>query len=31
MKDYHDLYLKRDILLIADVFKKLGSNSLKEL
>ena len=31
MKDYHDLYLKRDILLIADVFKKLGNNSLKEL
>ena len=31
MKDYHDFYLKRDILLIADVFKKLGNNSLKEL
>ena len=31
MKDYHDFYLKRDILLVADVFKKLGNNSLKEL
>ena len=29
MKDYHDLHLKRDILLSADVFKKLRNNSLK--
>ena len=29
MKDYHDLYLKCDILLLADVFEKLRSNSLK--
>ena len=29
MKDYHDLYLKCEVLLIADVFKKFRSNSLK--
>ena len=29
MKVYHDLYLKRDILLSADVFKRFRSNSLK--
>ena len=29
MKDYHDLYLKFDVLLLADVFEKLRDNSLK--
>ena len=29
MKDYHDLYLKWDVLLLADVFKKFRNNSLK--
>ena len=29
MKDYHDLYLKCDILLLGDVFKKFRNNSLK--
>ena len=29
MKDYHDLYLKCDVLLSADVFKKFRNNSLK--
>ena len=29
MKDYHDLYLKCDVLLLADVFKKFRNNSLK--
>ena len=29
MKDYHDLYLKCDVLLLADVFEKFGNNSLK--
>ena len=29
MKDYHDLYLKCDVLLLADVFEKFRSNSLK--
>ena len=29
MKDYHDLYLKCDLLLLADVFEKCRNNSLK--
>ena len=29
MKDYHELYLKHDVLLIADVFEKFRNNSLK--
>ena len=29
MKDYDDLYLKCDVLLLADVFEKLRNNSLK--
>ena len=29
MKDYHDLYLKCDVLLLTDVFEKFGNNSLK--
>ena len=29
MKDYHDLYLKCDVLLLADVFEKFTNNSLK--
>ena len=28
-KDYHDLYLKCDVLLLADVFQKFRNNSLK--
>ena len=31
MKDYHNLYLKCDILLLADVFGKFRNNSLKKL
>ena len=29
MKDYHDLYLKCDVLVLADVFEKFRNNSLK--
>ena len=29
MKDYHDLYLKYEVLLIADVFEKFRYNSLR--
>ena len=29
MKDYHGLYLKCDVLLLADVFKNFRNNSLK--
>ena len=29
MKDYHDLYLKCDLSLLADAFEKFGNNSLK--
>ena len=29
MKDYHDLYLKCDVLLLADEFEKFRNNSLK--
>ena len=29
IKDYHNLYLKIDIFLLADVFKKFRNNSLK--
>ena len=29
MKGYHDLYLKCDVLLLADVFEKFRNNSLK--
>ena len=29
MKDYHDLYLKCDVLLIADVIEKSRNGSLK--
>ena len=29
MKDYHDLYLKCAVLLLADVFRKFRNNSLK--
>ena len=29
MKDYHNLYLKCDILLLPDVFEKFRNNSLK--
>ena len=30
MKVYHDLYLKCDVLLLADVLKKLTNKSLKK-
>ena len=29
MKDYHELYLKCDVLLLVDVFEKFRNNSLK--
>ena len=29
MIDYHDLYLKKDVLVLADVFEKFTSESLK--
>ena len=29
MRDYHDLYLKWNVLLLADVFEKFRNNSLK--
>ena len=28
IKDYHDLHIKCDVLLLADVFEKIGDNSL---
>ena len=30
MKDYHNLYLKYAVLLLADVFNKLRNNTLKK-
>ena len=29
MKDYHDFYLKRAVLLLADVLEKFRNNNLK--
>ena len=29
MKDYHDLYLKRNVLILADIIEKFRNNSLK--
>ena len=29
MKDYHDFYLKSDVLFLANVFEKFRNNSLK--
>ena len=29
MKDYHNLYLKCDVFLLADVFEKFRNNNLK--
>ena len=31
MKDYHNLYLKCEVILLADVFEKFRNNSLKKL
>ena len=30
MKDYHNLYLKCDVLLLPDVFEKFGNSSFKK-
>ena len=30
MKGYHDMYLKYDVLFLADVFEKFRNNSLKD-
>ena len=30
LKDYHDLYLKFDVLLLVDAFEKFRNNSLKD-
>ena len=29
MKDYHDMYLKCGVLLLADIFEKSRNNSIK--
>ena len=29
IKDYHELFLKCDVLLLADIFEKFSNNSLK--
>ena len=31
IKDYHDLYLKCDFLLLANVLEKFRNNSLKKM
>ena len=31
IKDYHDFYLKRDVLLLAEAFQKFRNNSMKNL